>query len=550
MHVLAPLINMTNYIIITGGVISGLGKGITTASIGKILQLHGYKVTAIKIDPYMNCDAGTLRPTEHGEVWVTEDGGEIDQDLGHYERFLDINISKYQNITTGQVYSAVIEKERNGKYLGKTVQPIPHVTDEIKRRIRKPSQGEKFDFVMVEIGGTVGDYENVLFLEAVRQMKMEGDKVLYVHVTYVPALEALGEAKTKPTQHSVKRLREIGIQPDFIITRAKKPLDNVRRGKIAMFCNIREEDVISNEDVDNVYSVSLLFERQELCKKILKKLNLRKDQNNMEEWDKFIKKIRRLKNTITIGIVGKYFDIGTSQLSDSYISVIEAVKHASWNNNLMPDIRWIDSKIFEEDPGKLSTLDELDGVIIPGGFGSSGIQGKIDTIRYAREKGIPFLGLCLGMQLAVVEYAQNVCKIKGANTVEVDKKAKHPVIDFIPDQVKIIQDSRYGATMRLGAWPAILKKGTIVYNLYGTEKISERHRHRYEVNPDYVERLEKCGLVFSGRSPDGILIEFMELPNHPYFVATQAHPEFKSRPMKPAPLFDGLIKVTKKKKKM
>jgi CTP synthase len=296
-----------------------------------------------------------------------------------------------------------------------------------------------------------------------------------------------------------------------------------------------------------VYSVSLLFERQELCKKILKKLNLRKDQNNMEEWDKFIKKTRRLKNTITIGIVGKYFDIGTSQLSDSYISVIEAVKHASWNNNLMPDIRWIDSKIFEEDPGKLSTLDELDGIIIPGGFGSSGIQGKIDTIRYAREHDIPFLGLCLGMQLAVVEYAQNVCKIKGANTVEVDKKAKHPVIDFIPDQVKIIQDSRYGATMRLGAWPAILKKGTIVHKIYGTEKVSERHRHRYEVNPDYVERLEKCGLVFSGRSPDGILMEFMEITDHCYFVTTQAHPEFKSRPMKPAPLFDGLIKAAKKK---
>ncbi|MEA2055506.1 MAG: CTP synthase [Candidatus Thermoplasmatota archaeon] len=539
---------MTNYIIITGGVVSGLGKGITTASIGKILQLHGYKVTAIKVDPYMNCDAGTLRPTEHGEVWVTEDGGEIDQDLGHYERFLDINIPKNQNITTGQVYSAVIEKEREGKYLGKTVQPIPHVTNEIKRRIRKPAKENGFDFVLVEIGGTVGDYENVLFLEAVRQMKMEGDKVLYVHVTYVPALEALGEAKTKPTQHSVKRLREIGIQPDFIITRAKKPLDNVRRGKIAMFCNIREEDVISNEDVDNVYSVSLLFERQELCKKILKKLNLRKDQNNMKEWGKFIKKIRRLKNTITIGIVGKYFDIGTSQLSDSYISVIEAVKHASWNNNLMPDIRWIDSKIFEEGPGKLSTLDELDGIIIPGGFGSSGIQGKIDTIRYAREKGIPFLGLCLGMQLAVVEYAQNVCKIEGANTVEVDKKAKHPVIDFIPDQIKIIQDSRYGATMRLGVWPAVLKKGTIIHKLYGTDNVSERHRHRYEVNPKYVERLEKCGLVFSGRSPDGILMEFMELPDHPYFVGTQAHPEFKSRPMKPSPMFDGLIKAAKKKR--
>jgi len=540
---------MANYIIITGGVISGLGKGITTASIGKILQLHGYKVTAMKIDPYMNCDAGTLRPTEHGEVWVTEDGGEIDQDLGHYERFLDINIPKHQNITTGQVYGAVIEKERKGKYLGKTVQPIPHVTDEIKKRIRRPANENGFDFVLVEIGGTVGDYENVLFLEAVRQMKLEGDKVLYIHVTYVPLLDTLGEAKTKPTQHSVKRLREIGIQPDFIITRSEKPLDSVRRGKIAMFCNVHEEDVISNENVDNVYAVSLIFEKQYLCKKILRKLNLRKDRNEMEKWERFIKKIRRLKNTVNIGIVGKYFDIGTSQLSDSYISVIEAVKHAAWNNNTKPDVKWIDSKIFEEKPNKLSTLDKLDGIIVPGGFGFSGIDGKIETIRYSREKGIPYLGLCLGMQLAVVEYARNKCNLKNAHSAEIDKKTKHPVIDFIPEQVKILQDSRYGATMRLGAYPAILKNGTFVHKLYNQKKIYERHRHRYEVSPDYVERLEKCGLVFSGRSPDGVLMEFMEIQDHPYFVATQAHPEFKSRPMKPSPLFDGLIKAAKKKKK-
>jgi len=543
------LIDMVSYIVVTGGVISGLGKGITTASIGKILQLHGYKVTAMKIDPYMNCDAGTLRPTEHGEVWVTEDGGEIDQDLGHYERFLDINIPKYHNITTGQVYGVVIDKERKGKYLGKTVQPIPHVTDEIKKRIRQPAQDEKFDFVLVEIGGTVGDYENVLFLEAVRQMKLEGDRVVYIHVTYVPVLETLGEAKTKPTQHSVKLLREIGIQPDFIITRSEKPLDNVRREKIAMFCNIHEEDVVSNEDVDNVYAVSLLFEKQEFCKKILRKLNLRKDHNEMEKWERFIKKIRRLKNTVTIGIVGKYFDIGTSQLSDSYISVIEAAKHAAWNNNLVPDVRWIDSKVFEEDPKKLSALDEMDGIIVPGGFGLSGIDGKIETIRYAREHGIPYLGLCLGMQLAVVEYARNACGLKDANTVEVDKKSPHPVIDFIPEQVTILNESRYGATMRLGAYPAILKKGSLVHKLYGKNKVYERHRHRYEVNPKYIETIEKGGALFSGKSPDGVLMEFMELPDHPYFVATQAHPEFKSRPMKPSPLFDGLIKAAIKKRK-
>jgi CTP synthase len=539
---------MVNYIIITGGVISGLGKGITTASIGKILQLHGYKVTAMKIDPYMNCDAGTLRPTEHGEVWVTEDGGEIDQDLGHYERFLDINIPKYHNITTGQVYGAVIDKERKGKYLGKTVQPIPHVTNEIKDRIRKPTKDGNWDFVLVEIGGTVGDYENVLFLEAVRQMKLEGNSVLYVHVTYVPVLDTLGEAKTKPTQHSIKLLREIGIQADFIVTRSENPLDGVRRKKLAMFCNVHEDDVISDSNIDNVYAVTLLFENQNFCKKVLKKLNLRKDHNDLQSWEKFVKKIRTLKKTITIGIVGKYFDIGTSQLSDSYISVIEAVKHAAWNNNLKPDIIWIDSKVFEKDPKKLSTLNRLDGIIVPGGFGLSGISGKIETIRYARENGIPYLGLCLGMQLAVVEYAQNKCKIVGANTVEVDKKPKHPIIDFIPEQVKIIQESRYGATMRLGAWPALLKNGTIVQKLYGANKVDERHRHRYEVNPKYVKQLEKCGLIFSGRSPDGVLMEFMELSNHPYFVATQAHPEFKSRPMKPSPLFDGLIKAGKKRK--
>lgn len=538
---------MVNYIIVTGGVISGLGKGITTASIGQILKMHGYNVTAIKIDPYINFDAGTLRPTEHGEVWVTEDGGEIDQDLGHYERFLDINIPKCNNITTGQVYSAVIEKERNGKYLGKTVQPIPHVTDEIKRRIRQPAEETKYDFVLVEIGGTVGDYENVLFLEAVRQMKLEGDKILYVHVTYVPVIKSLGEAKTKPTQHSVKLLREIGIQPDFIITRSEKPLDDVRKEKIALFCNIHEDDVISDSNIDNVYGVPLLFEEQQLCRKILKKLGLRKKEIHLKVWKNYIGKIRKYDKKVKIGIVGKYFDIGAYKLSDSYISVIEAVKHAAWNNNLRPEIEWIDSKIFEKQPRKIVNLKKVDGIIVPGGFGISGIDGKIATIKYARENKIPYLGLCLGMQLAVVEYARNVCGLKDANSTEVDKTTPYPVIDFIPDQVKIITESRYGATMRLGAYPAVLTEGSLIRKLYGESKVSERHRHRYEVNPPFIETLEKNGLVFSGRSPDGILMEFMELPTHPYFVGTQAHPEFKSRPMKPSPLFDGLIKAAKKK---
>jgi CTP synthase len=540
---------MVNYIIVTGGVVSGLGKGITTASVGKILQMHGYNVTAMKIDPYINCDAGTLRPTEHGEVWVTEDGGEIDQDLGHYERFLDINIPKYHNITTGQVYGTVIDKERKGKYLGKTVQPIPHVTNEIKNRIKKPTKDKQYDFILVEIGGTVGDYENILFLEAVRQMKLEGEKVLFIHLTYVPVLDALGEAKTKPTQHSVKLLREIGIQPDFIVARADDALDMVRKEKIALFCNVKKEDVISDSNIDHVYALPLLFEEQQLCKKILRKMRLRKDAEDVKPWKDFIGKIRKLQQNVTIGIVGKYFDIGTSQLSDSYISVIEAVKHACWNNNLIPNIHWIDSKDFEENSKKLSTLDEVDGVIVPGGFGLSGIKGKIETIRYTREHNIPYLGLCLGMQLAVVEYAQNVCGLNEAHSKEVIKDTKYPVIDFIPEQVNILQESRYGATMRLGSYPAVLKKGTIVHNLYGTEMVDERHRHRYEVNPDFVETLEEAGLVFSGHSPNKVLMEFLELPNHPFFVATQAHPEFKSRPIKPAPLFDGFIKAAVKKKR-
>ena len=542
-----PLIGMVNYIIVTGGVISGLGKGITTASIGKILQLHGYKVTAMKIDPYINCDAGTLRPTEHGEVWVTEDGGEIDQDLGHYERFLDINIAKHHNITTGQVYGAVIDKERKGKYLGKTVQPIPHVTDEIKQRIRRPSTEAKYDFILVEIGGTVGDYENVLFLEAVRQMKLEGDHVIYVHVTYVPVLETLGEAKTKPTQHSVKLLREIGIQPDFIITRSEEPLDDPRREKIALFCNVDREDVISDSNIDNVYAVPLMFEEQYLCKKILKKLHLRKDHNDLATWKTFITDIRNFRKEITIGIVGKYFDIGSFKLSDSYISVIEAVKHAAWFNGVTPIIEWIDSKLFERDPESITNLDLLDGIIVPGGFGLSGIEGKIATIRYVRENQIPYLGLCLGMQLAVVEYARTICGFTDANTKEVDKDTKHNVIDVIPDQVTILRESRYGATMRLGSYPALLKQGSIVQQIYGHNKVHERHRHRYEVNPEYIESLEEHGMVFSGRSPNGILMEFLELPEHTYFVATQAHPEFKSRPMKPSPLFDGFIKAVWKK---
>jgi CTP synthase len=535
---------MTNYIFITGGVISGLGKGITTASIGKVLQSKGYRVTAIKIDPYINIDAGTLRPTEHGEVWVTEDGGEIDQDLGHYERFLDTDISKEHNITTGQIYYAVIEKERRGEYLGKTVQPIPHITDEVKRRIRLVAKKTKADFVLVEVGGVVGDYENVLFLEAARQMKLEGEKIVFIHVTYLPVIKTLGEMKSKPTQHSVKELRALGIQPDFLICRSEEPVDEVRKDKLALFCSVKKEDIISNPNLENVYELPLIFEKQKLGDKILKKLGLKPRASKIDEWKEFVKKMNNAKKVVRIGIVGKYFDIGLYRLPDSYISVIEAVKHASANNNVKPKIEWIDSKEFEKDERKLSILDSLNGIIVPGGFGKTGIEGKILAIKYAREKNIPFLGLCLGLQLAVVEFARNVCGLKNANSTEFDPKTPYPVIDILPEQKKIIKESRYGATMRLGAYPAILKKGSLVWKLYGKkERISERHRHRYEVNPKFHKILQENGLVFSGISPDKRLIEFIELPNHKYFVATQAHPEFKSRPLKPAPLFDGLIKA-------
>jgi CTP synthase len=535
------------YIFVTGGVLSGLGKGITTASIGKLLQFRGFKVTAIKIDGYLNFDAGTLRPTEHGEVWVTEDGGEIDQDLGHYERFLGIDIPKENNITSGQIFWSVITKEREGKYLGKTVQMIPHVTDEIKTRIRNVAEKSKTDFIFVEIGGTVGDYENQLFIEAARQMKMEGEKCVYIHMSYVPVPKYLGEQKTKPTQHSVQKLRELGIVPDFIICRSEAPVDEVRKEKIALFCDVKKEDVISDPDIDNVYELPLIFEQQNLGKRILEKFGLQEIKPKLEEWEKLIEKIKNLKKEVRIGIVGKYFDIGDFVLKDSYISVIEACKHAAWQNNLKPEIVWIDSKTFEKEPEKLEILKSVDCVIVPGGFGKTGIEGKIAAIRYVRENKIPFLGLCLGLQLAVVEFARNVCGLKNANSTEFDPQTPYPVIDILPEQKRLIEESKYGATMRLGSYPAILKEGSIVWKVYGKQKeVRERHRHRFEVNPEFHQILQENGLVFSGISPDGRLVEFIELENHPYFVATQAHPEFKSRPLKPAPLFDGLIKACTK----
>jgi CTP synthase len=539
----------TNYIFVVGGVISGLGKGIVTASIGRILKSKGFSVTAVKIDPYLNFDAGTLRPTEHGEVWVTEDGGEIDQDLGHYERFLDVEISKVHNITTGQVYNAVIERERAGKYLGKTVQPIPHITDEIKSRLHSAAERTKADFVLVEIGGVVGDYENILFLEAARQMKMEDKSVVFVHVTYLPILSSLGEMKSKPTQHSVKALREIGIQPDFIICRSSKPVDEPRKEKIALFCSTSNEDIIADPDVDNIYSIPLIFEEQDLGNKILKKLDIQPRPSDLADWRRFVDCMKSGKK-IPIGIVGKYFDTGDFNLPDSYVSVIEAVKHAAAANGVCADIRWLNSKDFEKDPRNLEVLKEVKGIIVPGGFGASGVEGKIAAIKYARENNIPYLGLCYGLQLAVIEFARNVCCLDGANTTENDGNTKHPVIDFLPWQKELIAQSKYGATMRLGGQTVKIKPGTLAHKLYGKDIVKERFRHRYEINPKYIEILEKNGFAFSGQADERYthgerVMQIGELPTdkHKFFLGSQFHPEFTSRPLRPNPLFNGFIKA-------
>ncbi len=532
------------FVFVVGGVLSGIGKGVVTASISKLLQSYGYKVTAIKIDPYVNIDAGTMRPTEHGEVFVTDDGGEIDQDLGTYERFLDITIPKKNNITTGQIYLEVIKRERALGYGGRDVQIIPDVMNEVKRRILEASRG--YEIAVVEVGGTTGDIENLVFLYAIRNLMNEYPSVS-VMVTYAPFLRTVGELKTKPTQHAVAKLRETGIFPDFLVVRSEMGLDEIRKKKISKSTFIPEENIIDNPDVDSIYRIPILFEEQKVIENILKKLNLKKRKYDMEAWRKFVEKIDKSEKEINIAIVGKYVSYGKSEHKDVYVSVIEALKHASYNNYLKPKITQISSLELEKD-GYEEILKDFDGIIVPGGFGDSGVEGKINAIRYARENDVPFLGLCYGMQLAVVEYARNVCGLRGAHTTEVDPNTPYPVIDIMPEQKKLIEEGKYGATMRLGAYPAILKKGTLVYNLYKKERVYERHRHRYEVNPDFVEILENGGLVFSGTSPDGRLMEFLELPNHRFFVATQAHPEFKSRPLNPHPLFVGFINAIAHKK--
>lgn len=528
----------TKWMVFTGGVLSGLGKGIAAASIGGLFSSRK-KVVPIKCDGYLNVDPGTMNPTEHGEVFVLEDGAEVDMDFGHYERFIGVSCKSEWNLTMGKVFDAVRRKERRGDYLGKTVQLIPHVTDLIKEKWLSIAKKEKADIVLIELGGTIGDIENELFLESVRQLKKEvGEKnIMYIHLTYVPIPYGVNEQKSKPTQQSVNLLRQKGISPDLIIGRCSELLDEKIKEKIAIFCDVKKEAVISGIDVKNVYKIPLTFEDEGISKIISKHLNLRMN-GSLRKWKKLVRNMDKAEKEVHIAICGKY-----TKLEDSYASIVESLYHASAHLKCKIIIKFIETS-EEKNPAK--ALKGFDGVIVPGGFGGRGTEGKINFIRYCRESGLPFLGICYGMQLAVAEFARNVCGLKGANSTEIDKRTKHPVIDILPEQ-KDITDK--GGTMRLGAYPAILKKNTKIYNLYGKEKVSERHRHRYEVNPVYHKVLEKNGLLFSGMSPDGKLAEFMEFKFHPYFVGCQGHPELKSSLLKPAPLFYGLVKAAMEGKK-
>jgi CTP synthase len=534
---------MTKYIFVSGGVISGVGKGVATASVGRILKEYGYSVTAVKIDPYVNCDAGTMRPTEHGEVWVTEDGGEFDQDLGNYERFLEVPLRRINNMTTGRVYQSLIEQERRGDFLGKTVEVIPHVPNEVKRRIKLASEG--FDICLIEIGGTIGEYQHIPFLFAAKSMELELGKenVCNIMVSYLPVPSHIDEMKTKPTQMAIGHLREYGIQPDFIFCRGKHALDEPRKKKIEIYANVPSDHIISMPDVtgektaNTIYVVPLDLERENFGDKILNKLNLEKRKEpEWGEWAEMVKKTTNPSRKIDIAIIGKYLDIGNFQLTDSYLSVAAALSHAGASNDVGVNIHWVDSKKIEEGFVELS---DFDGILVPGGFGNSGIEGKIEAIRFARENDVPYLGLCYGMQLAVVEFARNVCGLD-AGSSEIDEGALHKVVDILESQVGIKEK---GGTMRLGGYEAVLKEGSGIAEIYGKTEVIERHRHRYEVNPAYHEALEKNGLVISGTSPNGKLAEFVELPDNRFFYATQSHPEFKSYPMSPAPMFDSFVRA-------
>lgn len=527
---------------------SSIGKGITTASIGKLLKSKGFKVTAIKFDPYINVDAGTMNPIEHGEVFVTDDGTECDQDVGNYERFLDETLSSANYATTGQVYLSVIQRERNLEYKGKCVEVVPDIPNEVIRRIEAAAKISKADFVIIEIGGTVGEYQNMLFLEAARMLRLKYPKnVLVALVGYLPVPEMVGEMKTKPVQNAVKQINSAGIQPDFIIGRSTQPLDEPRKQKISIFCNVDPKDVISAPDAATIYDVPLNFANEHLSERILSKFKMKPRQKDLADWQKFTNKIHNSIKPIKIGIVGKYFESGKFTLMDSYISVIESIKHAAWSFNYKPEITWLSSEEYEKNSKNLKELDLYDGIIIPGGFGNRGIEGKILAIEYCRKNNIPFLGLCLGMQLATIEFARHMCGLKLATSTEFDPKTAQPIIDLMPEQKELLKTKKMGATMRLGAYDCEIKPDTKAFAAYGSKMISERHRHRYELNNDYRETLEKNGLVISGINPDKNLAEIIELPNHPFFMASQFHPEFKSRPQNPHPLFRELINAGIKK---
>jgi len=540
------------YIFVVGGVMSGVGKGVTASSIAMLLEAHGHRATSIKIDPYINVDAGTMNPTEHGEVFVLADGDETDQDMGNYERFLGTDLTRANYMTTGRVYQSVIQKERNLKYKGKCVQVVPHIPMEIIERIESAAEKAKADVTVIEIGGTVGEYENILFIESARMMALQRPgNVRFVMVSYLPVPGKIGEMKTKPTQHAVRSLNATGVQPDFLIARSSEPIDDVRREKIALYCNMRHQNVISAPDVESIYDIPLNFEKQQLGRLLLESLDLpSKKKPNLTAWKRFVARTKNGQRTVNIAVVGKYFNTGSFVLADSYISVIEAIKYSAWHLGVKAKLTWLSAEEYEKDPQRLKELSRYDGVLIPGGFGSRGIEGKLKAIEYVRTHKIPYFGLCYGMQLLTVEYARNVLRLKGANTVEVDEKVMHPIIDIMPDQKKKLSLGDYGGSMRLGSYVATLGKGTIAREAYGKTTIVERHRHRYEVNPTYVGALRKGGLIFSGTSPDGMLMEIAELPRsrHPFFVGTQFHPEFLARPLRPHPLFNAFMKASMKKR--
>ena len=533
------------YIFVAGGVMSGIGKGIATASIGRILQSKGFKVVAVKIDPYINIDAGTMNPVEHGEVFVTKDGVECDQDIGNYERFLDIESTTDNYITTGRVYKTVIEKERNLEYNGRCVEVVPDIPNEVIRRIKKAAKISKADFVLIEIGGTVGEYQNMLFLEAARMIRLQRPQdVFFILVSYLPVPGVTGEMKTKPTQYSARTLNSAGIQPDMILARSSVALDKPRKRKISIFCNVPEKNVISAPDIKSIYEVPINFEKDGLSARILKKFNLRsRNKGDLKDWKKFVNTSKTAAQVVKIGIVGKYFETGKFVLQDSYISVIEAIKHASWANDKKPEIHWLLSSKYEKNSSALKELKQYDGIIVPGGFGVRGVEGKIKVIEFCRKNKIPFLGLCLGMQLAVIEFARNVCDLKDANSCEMSPDCKFPVIDVMPEQKILLKEKKYGGTMRLGEYECELRPNTISAKAYKSKLIYERHRHRYELNNEFRKELENKGLVMAGVNSERDLVEIVEIKEHPFFVATQFHPEFKSSPLHPHSLFREFVKT-------